>query len=114
MSIERRVLEGCEVIEVGGELDLTNAQSLEEAISGSDAGTVVLDLGGLGFIDSAGVRTVDQAHRRLAREGRTLAVVAPHESRAAWTFRIAGFADGFVRESLDATLGGGAAGASQA
>ena len=104
MSVERRSLDGCEIVEIGGELDLTNAELLDEAISGTELETVVLDLGGLGFIDSAGVRTVDQAHRRLANGGRHLLVVAPSESRAAWTFRVAGFRDGFVLESLDAAL----------
>jgi anti-anti-sigma regulatory factor len=62
----------------------------------------VLDLGLLVFVDSAGIRTIDLAHRALRDSGRTLLVVAPPESRAGWTFRIAGFDSNVVLDSLDA------------
>lgn len=93
-----------EVLELRGELDLTNAEELDEALSQADGGTVILDLGGLSFIDSAGMRAIDQAHRRLAEAGRTLLVAAPEESRAGWTFRVAGFGDDFLLESVELAL----------
>jgi anti-anti-sigma factor len=93
-----------DVIAIGGELDLTNSQRLADALSAASATTVILDLGGLDFIDSAGMRTIDQMRRLLASAGRTLLIVAPTESRAAWTFRVAGFDHGFVQESVDAAL----------
>ena len=99
LAIQRRSGDGLETIEVQGELDLTNAAGLEEALQ-TTASAVVLDLGGLAFIDSAGIRTIDLAHRRLADEGKQLLVVAPPDSRAAWTFRVAGLADGYVFESV--------------
>lgn len=99
LAIERRKSDELETIEVQGELDLTNAAELDEALQ-TTASAVVLDLGGLAFIDSAGIRTIDLAHQRLADEGKRMLVVAPPGSRAAWTFRVAGFADEYVFESV--------------
>ena len=101
LDIDRHVHGAAEVVEVRGELDLTNAPSLTAAIAAATAATVILDLGALAFVDSAGIRAIDQAHRRLADDGRALLIVAGPETRAAWTFRVAGFADGFVLGSLE-------------
>lgn len=102
LEIDVRQEETGEVVEVRGELDLTNAGALDEALSGTRSRIVILDVGQLAFVDSAGIRTIDQAHRRLGDEGRALLVVAGEDTRAAWTFRVAGFVDGFVHGSLDA------------
>lgn len=101
MTVACRPGESCALIEVKGELDLTNTPSLDEAIAAADAPTVILDLAGLEYVDSAGLRTVDQAHRRLAEAGRTLLVVAPAGSRAAWTFRVAGYPEDFAFDSAE-------------
>lgn len=101
LAIERRVAASGEVVALRGELDLTNAHQLGEALEAAPTFAVVLDLSELGFIDSAGIRTIDQARRRLERQGRLLLVVAPPESRAGWTFRVAGLADGAVLDSLE-------------
>ena len=93
-----------DVIAIGGELDLTNTQRLADALAAASAPTVILDLGGLDFIDSAGIRTIDQMRRLLASAGRTLLIVAPQDSRAAWTFRVAGFDGDFVQPSVDSAL----------
>jgi stage II sporulation protein AA (anti-sigma F factor antagonist) len=89
--IERSSADGCDTFALGGELDLTNAGELEVALHASVAARVVLDVGGLDYLDSAGIRAIDNAHRRLVAEGRSLRLVAPEGSRAAWTFRVAGF-----------------------
>jgi anti-sigma B factor antagonist len=93
-----------EILEVRGELDLTNADMLDEALAQTSTRAVIVDLAGLGFVDSTGMRAIDQAHRRLAAAGRTLLIVAPADSTAGWTFRIAGFGNGSVLESLDVAL----------
>jgi anti-anti-sigma regulatory factor len=63
-----------------------------------------VDFTDLRFVDSAGMRTIDRAHRQLAGEGRSLLIVAPSESTAGWTLKIAGFADGLVAESLELAI----------
>lgn len=95
---------GYETITVGGELDLTTVDALELAIGETIARAVIVDLAGLGFVDSTGMRSVDQAHRRLAGAGRILLIVAPPDSTAGWTFRIAGFEEGHVLDSLEAAV----------
>jgi len=104
IEIEWHSTERGDVLAIGGELDLTNTQQLADALAGASSTTVILDLGALDFIDSAGMRTIDQMRRLLASAGRTLLIVAPPGSRAAWTFRVAGFDEGFVQESVDAAL----------
>jgi len=100
LEVSREAREGSEVVSLRGELDLTNVDELSGALRATVAASVVLDLSRLVFVDSAGVRAVDAEHARLRREGRALLVVAPPASRAAWTFRIAGFSDDFVLGSL--------------
>jgi anti-anti-sigma factor len=94
-----------ETLALGGELDLTNVAELERVLFETEADTVVLDLGELTYLDSAGIRAIDLAHRRLAEQERTLHVVAPQDSRAAWTLRVAGFAEDAVAESAESALG---------
>ena len=62
---------------VRGELDLASAPALDVALRDADAdGTrVVLDLRGLTFIDSTGLRTVLQADARARSDGHELLIV---------------------------------------
>ena len=56
-----------EIIELIGELDLDGAPRLEAALRGaeaSDATSIVVDLGGLDFIDSTGLRLLVMAAER--------------------------------------------------
>ncbi len=58
------------VIALCGELDLANAQAVEDdlkAVEATDAREITIDLGGLDFIDSAGLKLV------LAADGRSRA-----------------------------------------
>lgn len=55
---------------VSGELDLTTAPDLREHLLNVAAlhpERLVLDLGGLVFVDVAGARTLDRAYRALAK-----------------------------------------------
>jgi anti-anti-sigma factor len=68
------------VAAVTGELDVSNAGALEQAIVlevGNDAAGLVLDLAGLEFMDSSGVHLLFHLADRLAVRGRRLAVIAP-------------------------------------
>jgi anti-anti-sigma factor len=65
-------------LELFGELDLASTATLEEelrAAEASDAHTIVLDLSGLTFMDSTGLRAVLVADRRLRDAGRRLCLV---------------------------------------
>src|SRR3954470_21551645 len=62
-----------------GELDLATAPDLEDAVLGElDAGrTVVIDLRGLEFMDSSGVRVLIAAHAKAGDAGERLSLVRP-------------------------------------
>jgi anti-anti-sigma factor len=68
------------VIEVTGGLDLSTVARWEEVVEavGHDSAAVVLDLTDVGFIDSAGVRTLFRLVRAAESDGRHLFIVAPH------------------------------------
>lgn len=93
-----------DVIRVAGELDMATVARLERVVGSTTASHVVLDLEKLSYLDSAGLRALDLAYARLAREHRTFMIVASRESRAGWTFRVAGFGDALVVETLEAGL----------
>jgi anti-anti-sigma factor len=62
-----------------GELDIATAESLERelrAAEQSDAPLIVLDLSGLTFIDSSGLRLVLEANDRCGGEADRLRVIA--------------------------------------
>jgi anti-sigma B factor antagonist len=80
---------------VRGELDLSNATALAEALvtSGKSAASVVADLQGVGFIDSSAIGALVSAGRALSESGSRLQIGA--RSRAvAQILAITGLADG--------------------
>jgi len=91
ISISER--DGRTVVAIGGELDLATAPDLERVLlERIDAGEgVVLDLRGLQFMDSSGLRVLIAAHAR-ASDGKTrFAVVRPAaNSEVARILEIAG------------------------
>ncbi|HSF61033.1 MAG TPA: STAS domain-containing protein [Gaiellaceae bacterium] len=105
LGLERREIGGRETVLARGELDLTNAAELDRVLATTASEVVVLDVGQLSFIDSAGIRAIDRAHRHFADEGRQLLLVAPADSRAAGTLRIAGFPHDLDLDSGNQTVG---------
>ena len=67
------------IVEVTGELDLSTVAQWEEDVKavGRGSSTVVVDLSGVGFVDSAGVRSLFHLVRAAREEGKRLAFVAP-------------------------------------
>ena len=75
-------IQGAEVcLELVGSLDLASVRQLDAAIAElpADARSVVLDLGGLTFLDSTGIGALVRLRQRLDSEYRTLAIVNPSE-----------------------------------
>lgn len=78
-----------------GELDLSSALVLDEELrraEETDAAELVLDLSGLRFVDSTGIRLILGAHTRASRDGRRFKIV---EGNAAVQriLRLTGLAD---------------------
>jgi len=67
------------VVTLTGELDLAGAGALEQELDGAAAGAVVLDLRGLEFMDSTGLRAIVVAALEAQRAGGSLALVAGPE-----------------------------------
>jgi anti-anti-sigma factor len=66
------------VVRASGELDIASAKRLEEELLGaidSYPSAVVLDLGGVSFADSTGLRTLFLAAKRAARNDVPLELV---------------------------------------
>jgi len=85
--------DGRTVITVRGELDLATAPALEEALLPGlrDGGSAVLDLRGLEFMDSTGVRVIVAAHLAAEEHGGTLTVVrTPPDGAVARVLEISG------------------------
>jgi anti-sigma B factor antagonist len=73
-ELTTRVLHGCVVVEVRGEVDLSSAHALDQCLSTVLAGealAIVLDLSHMRFIDAAGLRVMLRAERQAAARGRS-------------------------------------------
>jgi anti-anti-sigma factor len=69
------------LVEVAGEVDMTTAPELSQALEAAPEGTtwVVIDLSEVSFLDSSGLNALVQAQRILAERGYALRVVVPAE-----------------------------------
>ena len=84
---------GIPIVQVTGEVDLTNVQQLEAALdraSRADQGTVVVAMGQTSYFDSKGVRALLRAAERLTVTRQHLVVVAPSGAIARRILEIAG------------------------
>lgn len=81
------------VARLEGEIDMTNASELGSAIVAripSDALAVVLDLGAVEYLDSAGIHVVFELRERLTRRGQEIRLVVAPESPIATTLEYTG------------------------
>lgn len=71
-------VDGVELV-LSGELDLSGTDLLlSESEDVPDGGTLTLDLTGLSFMDSSGVKVLMNLDRRSKREGWSLTIENPH------------------------------------
>jgi anti-sigma B factor antagonist len=78
LSIETRVDGDIALIVLTGEFDLAGVEKFEAALSKLEAespGVAVVDLSGLGFMDSSGLRALVMADQRARKADRRLAIV---------------------------------------
>lgn len=92
-----------------GDLDLTTSRDLASRLgelAGVPAGDAVLDLSGVGFIDSIGLAVVLKGVNRFARQGKRLVLVVPAEGAVSRLFDLAGTRDRVtIVRSRDEALG---------
>lgn len=68
-------------VHLAGEVDLAVAarveSAIDEVIDGEDGVDITIDLDGVTFLDSTGLRVLAAAHGRCADKGRSLTLVNP-------------------------------------
>ena len=92
-DMEISVQDAVVVAQLSGEVDLSNARGMEEAIAAATpnhAREVVLDVSALDYIDSAGIKLIYRLKERLSVRGQDLQLVIPADSPAADALRLAG------------------------
>jgi anti-anti-sigma factor len=78
LSFETSVDGDAAVVEIRGELDLAGSAALEQELArleDAQGGTIVLDLRGVEFMDSSGLRVIAVSVQRARSLGRRLALV---------------------------------------
>jgi anti-anti-sigma factor len=73
------------MVTLAGEVDATNAEQLHSALESvvrEHPSLMLVDLSGLSFMDSTGLRMLLRASRELDRRGGVLGLVAPQASVA--------------------------------
>jgi anti-anti-sigma factor len=81
------------VARVEGEVDMSNAAELGAAITArvpSEARALVLDLAGVGYVDSAGIQVLFELRERLGRRGQAIRVALAGDSPVATALEYAG------------------------
>jgi anti-anti-sigma factor len=75
LTFETRTEGEAAVIALMGELDIAGAKALEQELAAVDAEAAVLDLRGLEFMDSSGLRAIVMCAQRAQDAGRRFALV---------------------------------------
>ena len=98
MTIEMKKTDAQTVLEVSGRLDTTTAHILEKAINEDikDATHLILDIGGVAYISSAGLRVLLSAQKKMQKIGSMKVTGVCEEVME--VFEMTGFADILVIE----------------
>jgi anti-sigma B factor antagonist len=78
LDVETRPGDGLVQVVLRGELDLSTVEKVETELDAVEAGEeklVVLDLSGLSFLDSTGLRLMVTADQRAQKGGRRLVII---------------------------------------
>jgi anti-sigma B factor antagonist len=70
------------LVQLAGEADVTNSDVLREVLEAEVAKqprTLIIDLGGLRFMDSSALHVILRANRTMDRQGGVLALASPRE-----------------------------------
>lgn len=92
-NLHAQTVDGVRVVAVTGEIDMSNAGELRDAILESTPNEMlglVLDFSTLDYIDSAGIHLIYRLGDALRARGQTLRVVIPPGAPAGDTLRLAG------------------------
>jgi anti-anti-sigma factor len=107
-DVEIELQDSVLVARLTGEVDLSNVRGIEDAIAAATPNhvmRVVVDLGPLDYLDSAGIQLLYRLREHLQVRGQELRLVIAEDSPAADALRLAGVMDqltisGTLREAL--------------
>jgi anti-anti-sigma factor len=111
-----RSASGIDLVHLRGDIDMASAPALEDRILDRIAGGrgVVIDLGSVTHLDSAGVRLLDGVVRTCMTRDVAVRLVAPETAPAGFVLTLSEFRANLRAPSLEAALatmpGGGPAG----
>ena len=92
-DVSFETVDGVVVARLEGEVDMSNASELGAAITArvpSDARGLVLDLGGVEYLDSAGIHVLFELRERLKRRGQEIRLALGADSPVATALEYAG------------------------
>jgi anti-anti-sigma factor len=105
LTIDHEVREGVDLLALTGDLDLVSVPRFDAALAGCDAAVLIVDLGDVGFVDSAGLRALDRTHRHVSEQGRSVRFVAPPRSPVRRTLDMVGFPSTAVAATVAEAIG---------
>lgn len=112
LNVEWMIVDGQAILRLFGELDVSTAESFADAARLAHAHgtpTIVLDLSGLEFIDSSGLRQFVVALKRQREVGGDVVLRAPTD-RTRRVLEIVGLANIFTIHAGDEVVGTGGSG----
>lgn len=68
------------LVRLAGELDAYTAPGLQDALEAAPGGTLRVDMSGVGFIDSTGIRVIVGTDNRRKDDGQELVLVGPSDA----------------------------------
>lgn len=96
------------VATLAGEVDLSNADAIEAAITEAtpnQALALILDVSALGYLDSAGIHLIYKLREKLRARGQGLRLVIPADSPTNDALRLAGIVQNIdTSETLEAAM----------
>ena len=108
-DIRLRELDWAVVAQLTGEIDQSNADSIRQALVDTVTNCalrIVLDLSGVDYLDSGGIRLIYQLREQLRARGQMLELVVPATSPTSDTLRMAGVLKQLkAKETLDEARG---------
>lgn len=106
-SVKVTTVMGRSVVEVSGELDLSTSPALRDAISSVEAegrGDLIIDFGGVTFLDSSGINVLAGAVKRLGPASVLIIGCRPNIKRL---FELSGLSAVLrLYDTVDSAIGG--------
>lgn len=81
--VDARTRNGAQVVKIRGEVDLTNAVEVRDAISriaSADVSVIIMDLSQTDYLDSSGIAMLFRLAERFSERRQQLRVVVPPDS----------------------------------